>query len=77
MIDISNGVADVRRNRPEKRNALDRAQFEAIIEALETLASDLRRLRALGSAGPAQDIARHEGFATLSATPWSRKSWSG
>lgn len=38
-IDLVDGVADVRLNRPEKRNALDTAQFEAIAAALDTLAS--------------------------------------
>jgi len=28
---VSNGIADVRLTRPEKRNALDRAMFRAII----------------------------------------------
>ena len=30
---VSDGVADVRLTRPEKRNALDRAMFHGIIEA--------------------------------------------
>lgn len=34
---IDNGVADVRFNRPEKRNALDGAQFNAIVEVGEKL----------------------------------------
>jgi enoyl-CoA hydratase/carnithine racemase len=36
-IDITDGVADVRMNRPEKMNALDGAQFAAIVEAGESL----------------------------------------
>jgi enoyl-CoA hydratase/carnithine racemase len=39
-ITIENHIADVRLNRPEKMNALDRAMFEAIIEAQRTLAAD-------------------------------------
>jgi enoyl-CoA hydratase/carnithine racemase len=43
-IDVSDGIADVRLNRPEKRNALDREMFQAIAEAGEVLkaTSDLR-----------------------------------
>jgi enoyl-CoA hydratase/carnithine racemase len=36
-IEVSNGIADVRFNRPDKRNALDGAQFAAIAEAGESL----------------------------------------
>lgn len=38
-INVSNGIADVRFNRPDKRNALDGAQFAAIAEAGEELKS--------------------------------------
>jgi enoyl-CoA hydratase/carnithine racemase len=37
LISVVDGVADVRFNRADKRNALDRAQFAAIAEAGETL----------------------------------------
>jgi len=37
IINVSNGIADVRFNRPDKRNALDGAQFSAIAEAGEEL----------------------------------------
>jgi enoyl-CoA hydratase/carnithine racemase len=37
---VSNGIADVRLTRPEKRNALDRAMFRAIIEAADRVAAD-------------------------------------
>ncbi|MEO6570947.1 MAG: crotonase/enoyl-CoA hydratase family protein [Ilumatobacteraceae bacterium] len=39
IISIADGVADVRFNRPDKRNALDREQFAAIAEAGESLKS--------------------------------------
>ena len=39
-ITITDGVADVRFNRPEKMNALDLAQFAAIAEAGEQLKAD-------------------------------------
>src|SRR3954447_21154412 len=37
IINVSNGIADVRFNRPDKRNALDGAQFSAIAEAGEEI----------------------------------------
>ncbi len=37
LIDLADGVADVRFNRPERINALDGAQFEAIVEAIDRL----------------------------------------
>lgn len=37
IVNISDGIADVRFNRPEKRNALDGEQFAAIVEAGESL----------------------------------------
>ena len=37
LINIQDGVADVRLNRPDKLNALDRAMFDAIIGAAEQL----------------------------------------
>jgi enoyl-CoA hydratase/carnithine racemase len=40
LINISDGVADVRFNRPDKRNALDGAMFAAIAEAGERLKSE-------------------------------------
>jgi enoyl-CoA hydratase/carnithine racemase len=36
-IDVEDGVADVRLNRPDKMNALDPAMFDGIEQALETL----------------------------------------
>ena len=40
QIDINDGVADVRLDRPDKMNALDTAMFVAIAEAGERVASD-------------------------------------
>ena len=40
-IEIRNGVADVRLNRPKKMNALDAAMFRAIVEAGDLLAADV------------------------------------
>lgn len=39
-ISIQNGVADVRLNRPDKRNALDSEMFRALVESAEALAKD-------------------------------------
>jgi enoyl-CoA hydratase/carnithine racemase len=49
-IDKSNGVADVRLNRPDKYNALSQEMFAAIIEAGETLAA-ARDVRAVVLSG--------------------------
>jgi enoyl-CoA hydratase/carnithine racemase len=37
---VADGIADVRLTRPEKRNALDRAMFSAIIDAADQVADD-------------------------------------
>ncbi len=39
-VHIDNGVADVRLNRPDKRNALDMAMFDALVETSDSLASE-------------------------------------
>jgi enoyl-CoA hydratase/carnithine racemase len=39
-IDVRDGIADVRLNRPEKMNALDQEMFEAIAEAGDIVAAD-------------------------------------
>ena len=39
-ITISNGIADVRLNRPDKLNALDGAMFQGIVDAGESLKAD-------------------------------------
>ncbi|WP_417513097.1 crotonase/enoyl-CoA hydratase family protein [Minwuia sp.] len=39
-ISITDGVADVRLNRPDKMNAIDPAMFDALVEAGATLADD-------------------------------------
>lgn len=49
-IKITNGVADVRLNRPEKRNALDGPMFAALVEAGKRLATD-KTLRAVVLSG--------------------------
>lgn len=49
-IDITDGVADVRMNRPDKMNALDPAMFAALVEAGDQLAAD-RSVRAVVLSG--------------------------
>lgn len=49
-IDISEGVADVRLNRPDKMNAVDGSMFRAIGDAIDTLAAD-HRVRAVVVSG--------------------------
>jgi enoyl-CoA hydratase/carnithine racemase len=39
-IEVTDGVADVRLNRPEKRNALDAAMFAGLVDASERLGKD-------------------------------------
>lgn len=52
-IDVTDGVADVRLDRPDKHNALDAAMFLAIAEAAATLASDVSvRAVVLSGEGP-------------------------
>jgi enoyl-CoA hydratase/carnithine racemase len=49
-VNVSDGVADVRMNRPEKMNALDQAMFEGLVEAGSRLAED-RSLRCVVLSG--------------------------
>ncbi len=52
-VTITDGVADVRLNRPEKRNALDPAMFAGLVAAGERLASEPGiRVVVLSGAGP-------------------------
>ena len=39
-VDVKDGVADVRLNRPDKLNALDQAMFDALVETTEKLSAD-------------------------------------
>ena len=56
-IDINDGVADVRLNRPEKYNALSQSMFKAIIDAGEQLRDD-KSLRAVVLSGNGRGFAR-------------------
>ncbi|MFM8827061.1 MAG: crotonase/enoyl-CoA hydratase family protein [Actinomycetota bacterium] len=50
IINISDGIADVRFNRPDKRNALDGEQFQAIVDAGESLKGN-KKIRAVVVSG--------------------------
>ena len=69
IVNISDGIADVRFNRPEKRNALDGEQFAAIVEAGESLKTN-KKVRAVVVSGEGAsfcaglDLASMGGMAT-------------
>lgn len=54
-INIENSIADVRLNRPDKHNAIDRPMFDGIVAALERLREQEAEIRVvvLSGAGPA------------------------
>jgi enoyl-CoA hydratase/carnithine racemase len=68
---LVDGVADVRLNRPEKRNALDGAMFQALIDVGEELARDTR-VRAVVLSGEGASFCAGLDLATfqeMGATP--------
>lgn len=68
-IDLAeNGVAQVRFNRPDKMNALDPAQFEAIIEAGESLRG-MKGLRAVVLAGEGRAFCAGLDVSSFNAAP--------
>ena len=75
-VDVTDGVADVRLNRPDKYNALSPDMFQAIIDASERLAQ-AREVRAVVLSGNGRgfcaglDMASMQGLATTDATPGS------
>lgn len=64
---LDGGVADVRLNRPDKRNALDPQMFDALVEAGETLAHD-KTLRAVVLSGEGSSFCAGLDFASFMAT---------
>jgi len=60
------GVADVRLNRPEKLNALDRAMFQALVETGDALAADAS-LRAVVLSGEGRGFCAGLDFASFMA----------
>jgi enoyl-CoA hydratase/carnithine racemase len=65
-VTVADGVADVRLNRPEKRNALDPAMFEALVTAGEGL-KGLPGLRAVVLSGEGPDFCAGLDFASFQA----------
>jgi enoyl-CoA hydratase/carnithine racemase len=73
-VHIADGVADVRLNRPDKRNALDQAMFEAIVETGSQLAAD-HSVRVVVLSGEGKsfcaglDLSSFEAMAANATTP--------
>jgi enoyl-CoA hydratase/carnithine racemase len=65
-VTIGDGVADVRLNRPEKRNALDGAMFAGLVTAGERLKSE-PRLRAVVLSGAGPDFCAGLDFGSFQA----------
>jgi enoyl-CoA hydratase/carnithine racemase len=65
-VTLTGGVADVRLNRPEKRNALDPAMFEALVATGERLKSQ-PGLRAVVLSGEGPDFCAGLDFASFQA----------
>jgi enoyl-CoA hydratase/carnithine racemase len=65
-VTVADGVADVRLNRPDKRNALDPAMFEALVSAGEELKT-LPGLRAVVLSGEGPDFCAGLDFASFQA----------
>jgi enoyl-CoA hydratase/carnithine racemase len=65
-VTISEGVADVRLNRPDKLNALDPAMFAAIVDAGESLKAE-RSLRAVVLSGEGRSFCAGLDFASFGA----------
>lgn len=72
-IDITNGVADVRLNRPDKMNALDGAMFDALEEAGTSLAAD-PQVRAVVLSGEGRAFCAGLDFSSFAAMQNSDRS---
>jgi enoyl-CoA hydratase/carnithine racemase len=66
QVTIEGGVADVRLNRPEKLNALDRPMFEALVAAGQRLSAD-RSVRAVVLSGEGRAFCAGLDFASFMA----------
>ena len=65
-VTTEDGVADVRLNRPDKRNALDPAMFEALVRTGTALAAD-PSLRAVVLSGEGPDFCAGLDFGSFRA----------
>lgn len=78
-VDIADGVADVRLNRPDKLNALDMPMFRAIAEAAERLAAD-RSVRAVVLSGEGRAFCAgldFSGFMAMAQAGDAAKGYAG
>jgi enoyl-CoA hydratase/carnithine racemase len=75
-IDIADGVAHVRLNRPDKMNALDGAMFAAIAEAGQTVAAD-SSVRAVVLSGEGRAFCAGLDFTSFQAMADAPKSGEG
>jgi enoyl-CoA hydratase/carnithine racemase len=66
IVSKQDGIADVRLNRPEKLNALDRAMFDGLVEAGTALAAD-RSVRAVVLSGEGRAFCAGLDFASFMA----------
>lgn len=64
VVTMDGGVADVRLNRPDKRNALDRAMFDALVETSAGLAAD-SSVRAVVLSGEGESFCAGLDFASF------------
>jgi enoyl-CoA hydratase/carnithine racemase len=71
-VTLTGGVADVRLNRPEKRNALDPAMFEALVAAGERLKAE-PGLRAVVLSGEGPDFCAGLDFGSFQAMRAGRR----
>jgi enoyl-CoA hydratase/carnithine racemase len=68
LVSIDEGVADVRLNRPDKLNALDKAMFDALIETGQRLGED-RSLRAVVLRGEGRSFCAGLDFPSFMGSP--------
>lgn len=68
IVEVSAGIADVRLNRPDKHNGLDKAMFDALVAAGRDLASD-RSLRAVVLSGEGRSFCAGLDFASFMGSP--------
>lgn len=68
IVEVSAGIADVRLNRPDKHNGLDKAMFDALVAAGRDLARD-RSLRAVVLSGEGRSFCAGLDFASFMGSP--------
>ena len=70
-IEVNNGIADVRLNRPDKLNALDQAMFQGIVDAGESLKGD-PAVRVVVLSGEGRGLLRRPRLQQLPGDGWRR-----